>query len=65
MHSRDRELELCQENVARLERENEHLRVSAGAFGQLAERLNEALRDERRALGDRRSAQRATPSRRA
>jgi hypothetical protein len=34
--------------IARLEEENRQLRRSAAAFGELAERLNEALRRERR-----------------
>jgi hypothetical protein len=41
-------LDLCIETVHRLEEENEELRKSAGAFAQLAERLNRTLQEERR-----------------
>jgi hypothetical protein len=43
-----RELALCRERLAQLESENAHLRESAAAFGQLAERLNHELQIERR-----------------
>jgi len=74
-----RELEECQKTVEDLEEEkthlveekthlkeeNRHLRQAAGAFGQLAERLNVTLREERRRQAeDRRTNQRATPDRR-
>ncbi|MEP6593366.1 MAG: hypothetical protein ABJC51_06730 [Acidobacteriota bacterium] len=39
-------LEACMETVQRLEEENVQLRQSAGAFGQLAERLNQTLRED-------------------
>lgn len=39
-------LEACIETVHRLEEENDQLRQSAGAFGQLAERLNQTLRED-------------------
>ena len=41
-------LKQCEAKLARLEEENRHLRRSAAAFGQLAERLNEELARERR-----------------
>jgi hypothetical protein len=47
-------LEDCMETVHRLEEENEALRESAGAFGQLAERLNRTLQEERRTGAERR-----------
>jgi hypothetical protein len=40
-------LKECTETVERLAEENDHLRRAAGAFGQLAERLNHALKEER------------------
>lgn len=41
----DDALKDCEAEVERLETENEDLRKSAEEFGQLAERLNRALRD--------------------
>lgn len=64
MTDQDRQdpLQACMETVQRLEEENEHLRTAAGAFGQLAERLNQSLQEERRSLqrinNERRSASR-------
>ena len=58
-------LEACMETVQRLEEENKHLRTAAGAFGQLAERLNQALQEERRAGTERRSPQRINNDRRS
>ena len=66
-------LEDCQQTVEKLEEqkehleeENRHLRQAAGAFGQLAERLNTTLREERRRHGgDRRRLRRETPDRRS
>ena len=52
------QLEACQETVRELEEENKELRYASGAFGQLAERLNTALREERRRADDRRSVRR-------
>jgi ABC-type transporter Mla subunit MlaD len=46
-----------------LQEENRHLRQAAGAFGQLAERLNKRLSEERR-RADRRRRPRTTPDRR-
>ncbi len=64
-------LEECQKNIeqleeakAQLEEENIHLRQAAGVFGQLAERLNRTLREERRRSEDRRLIARGTPDRR-
>lgn len=37
-------LQECEDQVNRLETENEHLRRSALEFGELAERLNRVLR---------------------
>jgi hypothetical protein len=65
------ELKECQETVeslvqeqAQLKEENRHLRQAAGVFGQLAERLNVTLREERRKNDDRRRDHRAGPDRR-
>ncbi len=57
-------LEACMETVHRLEEENDQLRQSAGAFGQLAERLNQTLREERRLRSERRQAPRPSTERR-
>jgi predicted RNase H-like nuclease (RuvC/YqgF family) len=65
MDDRDRELQACHETVEQLQEENHDLRTSAGVFGQLAERLNNALREERRTQPERRRGERATHSRRA
>jgi predicted RNase H-like nuclease (RuvC/YqgF family) len=60
-----RRLEACEETVRHLEEENRELRDAAGTFGQLAERLNSALRKERReAVGDRRRTDRYDADRR-
>jgi hypothetical protein len=53
------------ETVQRLEEENKHLRTAAGAFGQLAERLNNALQEERRTGAERRNSQRVNNERRS
>jgi hypothetical protein len=58
-------LEVCRETVHRLEEENEQLRQSAGAFGQLAERLNRTLQEERRSGAERRVSLRLEADRRA
>ncbi|MEN3336461.1 MAG: hypothetical protein V7647_137 [Acidobacteriota bacterium] len=58
-------LAACIETVQRLEEENDQLRKAAGAFGQLAERLNQSLQQERRTGTDRRDGSRATNDRRA
>jgi predicted RNase H-like nuclease (RuvC/YqgF family) len=65
------ELKECQETVeslvqeqAQLKEENRHLRQAAGVFGQLAERLNVTLREERRKKEDRRRAHRTDSDRR-
>lgn len=57
-------LEHCLETVHRLEEENHDLRESAGAFGQLAERLNYTLQEERRKGAERRQAARLSRDRR-
>jgi hypothetical protein len=44
----EEQLKQYQAKIARLEEENRQLRASAAAFGQLAERLNEELKRERR-----------------
>jgi hypothetical protein len=51
-------LQECEEKVKELEEENEHLRESSHAFGQLAERLNKTLQQERRAGVERRQSAR-------
>jgi hypothetical protein len=61
---KDGALKNCLETVHRLEEENVHLRRAAGEFGQLAERLNLALREERRRAADRRAQARARSDRR-
>jgi predicted RNase H-like nuclease (RuvC/YqgF family) len=61
---KDGALKNCLETVHRLEEENVHLRRAAGEFGQLAERLNSALREERRVASDRRQDSRARSDRR-
>jgi hypothetical protein len=55
----------CIETVHRLEEENTELRKAAGAFGQLAERLNQTLQEERRQRGERRQETRPSDDRRA
>jgi hypothetical protein len=54
----------CQKRIVQLEEENEQLRRSADEFGRLAERLNAALREERRGNQDRRHTPRSSPERR-
>jgi hypothetical protein len=56
-------LEECQETIRELQEENANLRAAAGAFGHLAERLNETLR-ERRLQADRRQTIRDDSDRR-
>ena len=53
-----------QKRIAELQEENTHLREAARTFGDLAERLNAELREERRRRVDRRSRSRETPERR-
>jgi hypothetical protein len=57
-------LEDCMETVHHLKEENEALRKSAGAFGQLAERLNRTLQEERRTEAERRVGIRPASDRR-
>ena len=59
-----KELQECEEKVKELEEENQHLRESSHAFGQLAERLNKTLEEERRAGIDRRQLPRPNGDRR-
>jgi hypothetical protein len=54
----------CEDKVRELEEENQHLRESSDAFGQLAERLNKTLQQERRAGIDRRQSPRSNADRR-
>ncbi|HEU4939890.1 MAG TPA: hypothetical protein VFT39_25755 [Vicinamibacterales bacterium] len=61
----DHALQECEEKVKELEEENQHLRESSHAFGQLAERLNQTLQQERRAGLDRRQSQRPNGDRRS
>ena len=60
----DHALQECEEKVNQLKEENEHLRESSHAFGQLAERLNQTLQQERRAGVERRQSQRPNGDRR-
>lgn len=64
-HDRHDELDACIETVHRLEDENDQLRKAAGAFGQLAERLNHTLQEERRTGAERRHDPRVARDRRA
>jgi hypothetical protein len=57
-------LQECEEKVKELEAENQHLREASHAFGQLAERLNVTLQQERRAESDRRQRPRQYAERR-
>jgi predicted RNase H-like nuclease (RuvC/YqgF family) len=57
-------LQECEEKVKALEEENQHLRDSSHAFGQLAERLNKTLEQERREGIDRRQIPRPNGDRR-
>jgi len=52
------ELSRCREANEELKEENDHLRDAAGAFGELAERLNAVLRADRRQEPDRRAQER-------
>ena len=61
----DGRLEDCLTTVQLLKEENRQLREAAASFGQLAERLNDALGQERRGPGrDRRDQSREEPDRR-
>jgi hypothetical protein len=58
-------LQECEEKLKHLEEENQHLREASSAFGMLAERLNNTLREERRTAGsDRRQRPRPNGERR-
>jgi predicted RNase H-like nuclease (RuvC/YqgF family) len=58
-------LQECEEKLKQLEEENHHLREASRAFGQLAERLNNTLQEERRTAGsDRRQRPRPYGERR-
>jgi regulator of replication initiation timing len=58
------ELSKCREKIAELMEENTTLRAANEDFGSLAERLNEALREERRAGVERRTYLRPKADRR-
>lgn len=58
-------LQECEDKVRQLEEENQHLRESSHAFGQLAERLNHTLLQERRAGIERRQSPRPNADRRS
>ena len=58
------ELQECEDKVKELEEENQHLRESSDAFGQLAERLNQTLQQERRTGIERRQSARPNDDRR-
>ena len=64
-HDEGSQLKSCIETVQRLEEENEQLRRASGVFGQLAERLNQALKEERRNLAERRQSSRPSQDRRS
>jgi hypothetical protein len=49
--SNSQKLERCRETRERLERENRRLRRVADAFGELAERMNHAVRQRRQEMG--------------
>jgi hypothetical protein len=57
-------LQECEDKLKELEAENQHLREASHAFGQLAERLNVTLQQERRAESDRRQRPRQYAERR-
>ena len=58
-------LQECEDKVRQLEEENQHLREASDTFGQLAERLNVTLQEERRTAGsDRRQRPRPYGERR-
>lgn len=62
---RDERLKDCLTTVQHLKEENRQLRDAAASFGQLAERLNEALGQERRgSQADRRRQSREGSDRR-
>jgi hypothetical protein len=64
--NRDERLKDCLTTVQHLTEENRHLRDAAASFGQLAERLNEALGQERRGSeSDRRRQSREDTDRRS
>lgn len=58
------ELESYRLRIAELQEENAALREAARTFGDLAERLNQELKDERRRNNERRAHPRNTPDRR-
>jgi hypothetical protein len=55
----------CQKRLLELEEENRHLRAAAAHFGELAERLNHELAQERRTGSDRRRIDRTSDDRRS
>jgi hypothetical protein len=55
----------CEDKLKDLEEENQHLRESSHAFGQLAERLNRTLEQERRMGLERRQSPRPNADRRS
>ena len=62
----DERLKDCLTTVQHLKEENRQLRDAAASFGQLAERLNEALGQERRSpQSERRRQSREVPDRRS
>lgn len=58
------EIESYRLKIAELQEENTALREAARTFGDLAERLNQELKEERRRNKERRSQTRNTPDRR-
>lgn len=64
VEAQQREIRQLKKRIAELETENSLLRASAIAFGELAERLNDRVRRDRRSGLDRRHQPRATRDRR-
>ena len=58
------ELDSYRQKIAELQEENTALREAARTFGDLAERLNQELKEERRRNKERRSLPRNTADRR-
>jgi hypothetical protein len=64
VEAQQREIRQLKKRIAELETENSLLRASAIAFGELAERLNDRIRRDRRSGVDRRREGRTTADRR-
>jgi hypothetical protein len=57
----ENELIALRERIAELQEQNTHLREAALTFAQLAERLNQSLRDERNRRSRRKSREAVAP----